>query len=179
MTYTERDGAGRVVSEGSLDSGDTLDLLDAFNPLDLRLGGGLNVSAVHTDWVDLDLRVGVAARRARYHDGRYVESAKDGSLVLLRLADDDSWGGEAALQGAFKLGQAVSLTLDGSIYLPQDQFDDLRGAHPIVRAAAGIAFAINPFLSVVYEGELRREAYEIKDLQYADHLSLRVHHTLF
>lgn len=164
---------------GQLDVGDSLALFDRFEPLALRGGAGVSVTPVDNRYVTLLARAGLGLRRARYGGGRFID-AVDGDLIrLVEVRDDTSWGAEARIEASARAGQSLSFKLFGDAYVPEAQLagdDDLK---PILRLTGQAAFAVNPFLSLVYEAGFRREAYEIEDLQFSDHLSLRVQHSLF
>ncbi|MBI5549073.1 MAG: hypothetical protein HY901_34750, partial [Deltaproteobacteria bacterium] len=104
--------------EGSLvrtfENTDRVRLGDPFAPLQLKEGAGGNVRALHTVWVDLDLRAGIGFRQ--YFP--FGELAVDGSTGTDRLVQVSGYhleGVEGAIVGTARLSRWVTLTteLDG------------------------------------------------------------------
>lgn len=178
MRFEERRD-GELVRQGTVTTGDNLNLFDRFSPLSLRAGAGLGLTAIDNRYFTVMARGGMGVRRATYDGGRFIESVKGDTLRLVKVDDDESWGAEARIEASVRASRALRVTLFGDGYVPEAQLAGDDDLNPILRLSGQAALAINPFLSLVYEVSLRREAYEISDLQYSDNLSLRVLHSLF
>lgn len=164
-------------SGGTLAPGDELTLFESFEPLDLRAAAGGAVTVVDNDTVTLTARGGAAVRRARYGGGLFLADQTPDRLTFVRLADDDSWGLEAHAELTVRAARSVSLGVEGMAYLPWDLIDEID--HPLLRLDGRLAFKVTSFLSVSCDVRLRREAYEIEDVQLSTYLSARVQHALF
>ncbi len=154
----------------------------AFAPLEIREGAGLALSFVDNEIVTLGIRLGFGARQATYDEGIFIQE-RDGEVLRgVRLSDDNSIGPEAALTAGLRLGQIFSYEVSGDFYLPTDQlkdFNDIGDLTMIFRVDNTFALSFNSFLAMVYDLNIRREAFEIKDAQLSHMLSLRLQHTLF
>lgn len=168
-----------MVANGSLAVGDELKLFDRFEPLELRGGAGVAITAVDTRTVTLLARFGAGVRDARYGGGRYIDDVSGDSVQLVRIANDKSYGAEARIEAGLRVGQQLQLQLSADAYVPRAQLTDEETLRPILNLSGTAAFALSPALALIYEASLAREAYEIKDLQFSDLLSLRVQHNLF
>ncbi len=162
---------------GALDPGEEVTLFDALEPLDLRAAAGAAFTVVDNDTVTFTARGGAAVRRARYGGGLFLADQTAARLTFVELADDDSWGVEVHGELAVRAARSVELAVEGMAYLPWDLIDEVD--HPILRLDGRLAFKINSFLSVACDVRLRREAYEIEDVQLSSFLSARVQHALF
>jgi len=169
---------GGQVERRVVSAGESVQLFDALRPLDLRAGVGLGLTVLDTDRVTITARAGGGARRARYADGLAVLEAEADRLVLIALEDDDSLGLEAAARFEVRPTTTVSFGVDGGLYIPWEQLRDTV-ERPLMRVDGTLAFSLASFASVVVDGSVRREAYEIGPLQLSTHLSLRIQHTLF
>jgi len=164
-------------TNGVLEAGASLVLFEALEPLDLRAAAGAAVTVLDNDTVTLTARGGAAVRRARYGGGLFLAEQSAERLVFVELADDDSWGIEAHGELTVRAARSVSLGIEGMAYLPWDLIDEVD--HPLLRLDGRLAFRVNSFLSVACDVRLRREAYEIEDVQLSTFLSARVQHALF
>lgn len=162
---------------GVLDAGDEVTLFDALEPLDLRAAAGAAITVVDNDTLTFTARGGAAVRRARYGGGLFLADQSAERLVFVELADDDSWGLEAHGELTVRAARSVEFGVEGMAYLPYDLIDEID--HPLLRLDARLAFKVNSFLSVACDVRLRREAYEIEDVQLSSFLSARVQHALF
>ncbi len=166
----------------ALDGEEDFTLFKALRPMEIREGVGLSLSPVDNDVFDLGLRVGVGARQAYYDDGIVIIERDGRTLKGVRLGDDESFGAELTLTAGLRLGQTFSWEGVADFYLPVDQFDGLEefdDLTPVFRFDNAFTMSVNSFLSVVYNLNIRREAYEIDDPQLSHILSLRLQHTLF
>jgi hypothetical protein len=178
MRFEER-SKGELVRQGTVSTGDNFNLFERFSPLQLRAGAGVGVTAIDNRYFTVMARGGLGVRRATYDGGKFIESVKGDTLKLVRVDDDETWGAEARIEASVRASRTLRVGLFADGYLPDSQLTGDDDFNPILRLSGQAALAINPFLSLVYEVSLRREAYEISDLQYSDNLSLRVLHSLF
>lgn len=162
---------------GVLEPGDELVLFDALQPLDLRAAAGAALTILDNDAITLTARGGAAVRRARYGGGLFLADQTAERLTFVELADDDSWGVEVHGELTVRAARSVELGVEGMAYLPWDFIDEVD--HPILRLDGRVAFKVNSFLSVACDARLRREAYEIEDVQLSTFVSARVQHALF
>ena len=174
-----RDGDGEIAERQTLAAGDALRLFDAFAPREFRQGVGLSLSLVDNSTVNFTLRGGGGARQALYEDGLFIEERSDGRIEAVRLADDLSVGLEAGVRAGLRLSQTLSLTIDADVYAPQAQIFEDDDLDPVYRIDNTLAMSVNSFVSVVYQFNVRKDAYEIEDPQLSNLLSLRLQHTLF
>lgn len=170
---------GETVRTEQLEAGEPLRLLDAFAPREFREGAGLSLTLVDNATVNFILRAGAGARQARYDDGIWIESQRDGTLRAVLLADDTSFGAEGGLRAGLRLSSTFALGVEGDLYVPQDQLLEDAEFNPIFRVDSTATLSVNSFMSLVYRFNVRKDAYEIDDPQLSHLLSLRLQHTLF
>jgi hypothetical protein len=178
-TVVERDRDDDVVDRSTLGAGQELELLGGFQPLDLRLGAGLSLTAFDNQVANLSFYGGVAARRATYDDGLLVLDYRDNGLDVITLQDDRSFGLEAGVNLGVRLGQSVAFSMRGESYMPESQLFDDEEVRPVFRLDNSLTFSVNSFLSMVYDFDIRQDAYEYDEPRLSHNLSLRLQHTLF
>lgn len=175
----ERDRDGDRVGSSTLGAGEELELLGGFQPLDLRVGAGLSLTAFDNQVANLSFYGGAAARRATYDDGLLVLDYRDRGLDVITLQDDRSLGLEAGVNLGVRLGQSVALNVRGESYLPESQLLGDDDFQPVFRLDNSLTFSVNSFLSMVYDFDIRQDAYEYDEARLSHNLSLRLQHTLF
>lgn len=102
---------------------DRIQLGNPFAPIQLREGVGGNVRALHTVWVDLDLRLGVGARQY-FPLGELAVTTVDGTDRLVRVSGYYLTGVEGAVVGTARLSRWFTLTTELDGLLPFGEPDN-------------------------------------------------------
>ncbi len=175
------DGNNINAGPGLLGAGEDLQLLKGFEPMDLRAGAGLSLTAFDNQTANLTFFGGVAVRHATYDNGLLILDHGDDSIDVIVLQDDESLGAEAGLRAGLRLGENISWSISGDMYIPSgdisaDVFDE---GNPVYRLDNTVTFNVNSFMSVVYDLDVRKEAYEYDEARLSHNLSLRLQHVLF
>jgi hypothetical protein len=175
-TYDE-EGTLLRQTEGS--RGDRIRLFEAFSPVTVQEGVGVNLTAVDNDTVDLTIRAGGAARQAIYRGGRHIQDRQGDTLRLLEIDDRvDGLGAEATAIAGLRIARSFSITTRFDSFLPYQLFTGDEERFPF-RWDSTASLAFGPYVSTNYTFSLRRDETVVEDLQLAHGLSLAIQAAIF
>jgi hypothetical protein len=177
-TLITTNSAGEQATE-QLGRGDTVRLMSGFYPLILQQGGGLGLSLLNNEYIEFNMRGGVAARQARYRNGRLITEV-DGNVVNAILLDDKNlYGAEGTAELGLHFGGVFNYMTYLDVFIPQEQIFNGAERLPVYRWGNTVTLSVGRFAAIVYDGLLHRDDPQIEDLQFRHSLSLRLQHTLF
>lgn len=174
-----RSESGELVGQEEASLKDRVDLFDAFAPLTLQEGAGLGLSFIDNEDVSLVVRGGVAARQAMYREGRFIESRDGGTVNLVRLDDNERYGGELTAIAGFRVGDVFAYESRFDSFIPSGQIVDGDEVRPIFRWDNTVPLRLSRAASMVYTFSLRRDELAIDELQTLQGLAVRFQHVLF
>lgn len=174
-----RSESGELVQRSEASAGDRVRLFQEFAPLTLQEGVGLGLTFVDIKEVSLMVRGGVAARQAMYRDGRFIESRDGGTVNLVRLEDNDRFGGELTAIAGFRISDTFAFETRFDSFIPSGQIVEGDTFKPIFRWDNTVPLRLGRAASLVYTFSLRRDELAIDDLQTLQGLAVRFQHVLF
>ena len=174
-----RSESGELVDQGVASRNDRVNLFGAFAPLTIQEGVGLGLTFVDNEDVSLTVRGGVAARQAMYRDGRFVESREGATVTLVRLEDNERYGGELTATAGFRISDVIAYETRFDSFVPSEQIADGDEVRPIFRWDNTIPLRLSRGASLVYTFSLRRDELAIDELQTLQGLAVRFQHVLF
>ena len=174
-----RSESGELVSQGEASLNDRVNLFGAFAPLTFQEGVGLGLTFIDNEDVSLMVRGGVAARQAMYRDGRFIESRDGGTVNLVRLEDNERYGGELTAIAGFRLSDVFAYETRFDSFVPSGQIVDGDTVRPIFRWDNTVPLRLSRGASLVYTFSLRRDELAIDELQTLQGLAVRFQHVLF
>lgn len=173
-TTVQREGQ----EDTTVPAGEEMKLIEGLSPTYFDQGGGLQLTIVDNEVIDLGLRAGVGLRQHRFDGGEYVEQFAARTLRLISLEDENLQGLEGAAMIGLRLAHSFRIKADFDLFVPDGQVIDGQDFEPIWRLTGLAEVSVNTFLSVVYRASFAQPTLQTPRSDFHG-LSLRVQHTLF
>lgn len=163
----------------TLGAGGELALMEGFSPLYLQQGGGLSLTVVDNEILNIGARGGVALRQHRFGGGDFIDEASaDGRLRLEGLRDRNYLGLEGHAGIGLRLASSFRINAGLDLFVPNVQIIDDAAFEPIYGFTGLAEVSVNRLLSVVYRTMLSRPNLQAPREDFHG-VSLRIQHALF